>query len=182
MLYSRGALYTVRDLPASNGTEPGTLATRAQCAGRLLCHPPLQVCVPHGVVAWELGRAKSCDLGSENSRQGKIVLSGSTRTRGVQFNSINFFADTSAICADSGMYIKIGAQVEVHRRHAGEGQPPTALDGGEVAEHARKGAEGRRVKVLVDVQVDHPLGRVAKALEAVLEVSSIWVLTLLGCF
>ena len=77
MLYSRGALYTVRDLPASNGTEPGTLATRAQCAGRLLCHPPLQVCVPHGVVAWELGRAKSCDLGSENSRQGKIVLSGS---------------------------------------------------------------------------------------------------------
>ena len=80
------------------------------------------------------------------------------------------------------MYIKIGAQVEVHRRHAGEVQPPTALDGGEVAEHARKGAEGRRVKVLVDVQVDHPLGRVAKALEAVLEVSSIWVLTLLGCF
>ena len=29
------------------------------------------VCVAHGVVAWELGRATSRDLGTENSRQGE---------------------------------------------------------------------------------------------------------------
>ena len=35
--------------------------------------PPLQVCVAHGIVAWELGRATDSDLGTEHSRQ--VLLS-----------------------------------------------------------------------------------------------------------
>ena len=33
-------------------------------------------------VAWELGRAKSCDLGTENSRQRGIGLRGAALTQG----------------------------------------------------------------------------------------------------
>ena len=57
-----------------------------------VCRPLLQVCVAHGVIAWELGRAKSRDLGTENSRQGKTGLKGAARTRGLQFCCINLYA------------------------------------------------------------------------------------------
>ena len=36
--------------------------------------PAIQVCVAHGVIAWELGQAKSSELRTENFRQGEIGL------------------------------------------------------------------------------------------------------------
>ena len=63
------------------------------------CHQPLQVCVAHGVIAWELDRAKSSDLGTENSRQGEIGLKGAARTRRLQFCSINLYAHTTQLSA-----------------------------------------------------------------------------------
>ena len=59
----------------------------------------VQVCLAHGVIAWELGRAKSRDLGTENSQQGKTWLKGAARTRGIQFCCINLYAHATPLFA-----------------------------------------------------------------------------------
>ena len=56
---------------------------------------PLQVCAAHGVIAREVGRATSCDLGTENSRGRETGVKGATRTRGLQFCCINLYALTT---------------------------------------------------------------------------------------
>ena len=49
-----------------------------------------------GVIDWELGRAKSRDLGS---RQGEIGLKDAVRTWGLQFCCINLYGHTTPLSA-----------------------------------------------------------------------------------
>ena len=59
----------------------------------------LQVCVARGVIVWELGRATSRDLGTENSQEGETELKGAARTLGLQFRCINLYAHTAPLSA-----------------------------------------------------------------------------------
>ena len=70
---------------------PGSIPTDTKCCQLL------QICVALGVIAWELGRAKSSDLGTENSRQGKTGLKGAARTLGLQFCCINLYAHATPL-------------------------------------------------------------------------------------
>ena len=71
------------------------------------CHPPLQVRVAHGVMAWELGRATSRDLGTENSPQGELGLKGAARTRGLQSCFINLYANTTPLSAQIAARVRV---------------------------------------------------------------------------
>ena len=99
-----------------------------------------QVCVAHGVLAWELGRAASRAerhaQETERSRQGEIGLTGAARTRGVLSRCIYLFAHTTLLpaqiakrlcaytCADSGVvcaerFMQQGATRASRRSSAG---------------------------------------------------------------
>ena len=67
--------------------------------------PPLQICAAHGVKAWELARAKSRDLGTDNYRQEEIGLKGAARTRGLQFCCIiNLNTNTTPLSVEIVSY------------------------------------------------------------------------------
>ena len=46
-------------------------------------HQHLQFCVAYGVIAWELGLAKSSDLGTESSQQGEIGFKRCCNNQGI---------------------------------------------------------------------------------------------------
>ena len=69
------------------------------------CPPPLQICAAHGVKAWELARAKSRDLGTDNYRQEEIGPQGAARTRGLHFCCIiNLNTNTTPLSVEIVSY------------------------------------------------------------------------------
>ena len=46
-------------------------------------HQHLQFCVAYGIIAWELGLAKSSDLGTESSQQGEIGFKRCCNNQGI---------------------------------------------------------------------------------------------------
>ena len=80
--------------PAPKGAGPQLGPRLSPCP----MHPQLRVCVAYGV-AWEVGRATSRELGTENSRQGGIWLKGAARTLRLQFCCMNLYAHTTQLSA-----------------------------------------------------------------------------------
>ena len=86
---------TGRNSPRQSGAPPTRRGLRSATGGPGFdpAMPPAvtSLCSPWSY-SWELGRAKSRDLGTENSQKGEVGLKDAARTRGLQFCCTNFYA------------------------------------------------------------------------------------------